>query len=165
MHKVPPQLEVGNFAPQLIWLAISFVLLYFLMSRLALPRIEQVLAERKSRIGGDLEGAREAQLLSEKELAQYEAAIADAKAKGHGTVRATREKLEAELNQKRGALDHQLAAKAAETEQKVQSFIGRAAGEMEAMTADAVSDIVREFAGVEASVDEVRAALRESSKG
>jgi F-type H+-transporting ATPase subunit b len=165
MHKVPPQLEVGNFAPQLIWLAISFILLYLLLSRLALPRIEQVLVERKSRIGGDLESARQAQLESEKAMDRYEAEIATAKAKGQGTIRGAREKLEAELNEKRGALDHQLAAKAAETEKQIQSFIGRAAGEMEAMTAGAVSDIVKEFAGVEASEDEVRAALRQSSKG
>jgi F-type H+-transporting ATPase subunit b len=165
MHKVPPQLEVGNFTTQLVWLAISFILLYFLMARLALPRIERVLHERKSRIGGDLERAREAQHLSEKTMERYEAGIASAKAKGQGTVRAAREKLEAELNGKRGALDHQLAAKAAETEKKVQSFLDRAAGEMEAMTAGVVSDIVKEFAGVEASEDEVRTALRQTSKG
>jgi F-type H+-transporting ATPase subunit b len=165
MNKVPPQLEVGNFAPQLIWLAISFVLLYFLMSRLALPRIERVLHERKSRIHGDLEGAREAQHLSETAMQRYEAEIAAAKAKGQGTIRAGREKLEAELNEKRGSLDHQLAAKAAETEKKVQSFLVRAAGEMEAMTAGVVSDIVKEFTGIEASEDEVRTALRHTSKG
>jgi F-type H+-transporting ATPase subunit b len=165
MHKVPPQLEIENFASQLIWLAISFALLYFLMARFALPRIERALHERKSRIGGDLERAREAQHLAEKAMERYEAEIAAAKAKGQGTLRAAREKLEAELSGKRGDLDHQLAAKAAETEKKIQSFLARAAGEMEAMTAGVVSDIVKEFAGVEASEDEVWAALRQTSKG
>ncbi len=164
MHKVPPQLEAGDFAPQLIWLAISFALLYFLLSRLALPRIERALGERKSRIAGDLDRAREAQQQSEWAMAHYDAQVAAAKAKGQGKLRARREKLDAELAEKRGTLDSQLAAKSAETEKKVQALLQRASGEMEAMTAGAVSDIVKVFAGVEASEDEVRAALSQRSK-
>ncbi len=164
MHKVPPQLEVGDFAPQLIWLAISFALLYLLLSRLALPRIERVLGDRKSRIAGDLESARTAQQDSEKAMAHYDAQVAAAKAKGQSSIRTHREKLDAELAQKRSTLDGQLAAKAAETEQKFQALLQRASSEMDAMTAGAVSDIVKEFAGVEASEDEVRAALSQRSK-
>jgi F-type H+-transporting ATPase subunit b len=159
-----PQLQPNDFAPQLVWLAITFALLYFALARLALPRIEQVLGERKSRIGGDLEKAREAQQQSEKAMERYEAEIAAAKAKGQAAVRSAREKLEAELSEKRGALDHQIAAKNAETEERVQGLLERASSNMEAMTAGVVNDIVKEFAGVEVSDDEVRAALRHSLK-
>ena len=75
-----------------------------------------------------------------------------------------REKLEAELAQKREAFDGELAAKAAETDQSVHKLLEQAAGQMEAMTAGAVSDIVKEFAGLEVSDSEVRAALRQGSK-
>ena len=145
MHKVPPQLEVAYYVPQLVWLAISFLLLYLLLSRIALPRIETVLEERKTRISGDLEGAREARLQSEKALERYEAEIAAAKARGQGTIRAGREKLEAELNGKRSSVEQQLAAKSAEAEEKVKSFLQRASGEIVSMTADAVGDIVKEL--------------------
>jgi F-type H+-transporting ATPase subunit b len=159
-----PQLQPDDFAPQLIWLAIIFASLFFILSRRALPRIEQVLGERKSRISGDLESARHAQQQSEKAMERYEAEIAAAKAKGQGVTRAGREKLEAELNEKRGALDQQLAAGAAETEKRIRGILERASGEMEAMTSSVVSDIVKRLAGVEASEEEVRAALRQMSK-
>jgi F-type H+-transporting ATPase subunit b len=159
-----PQLQPDDFAPQLIWLVIIFACLFFILSRQALPRIEQALGERKSRISGDLESAREAQQQSEKAMESYEAEIAAAKAKGQGVMRAGREKLEAELNEERGALDRQLAARAAETEKRIHGMLERASGEMEAMTSSVVSDIVDKLAGVEPSEEEVRAALRQMSK-
>jgi len=155
-----PQLQPGDFAPQLIWLAIVFVLFYLALSRLALPRIAQVMAARKAKIEGDLKGAREAQTQADREAERYEAQVAAAKAKGQAAIRAHREKLEAELGGKREDLERQLAAKAAETEKSVQGLLERASGEMEAMTAGVVKDIVKEFAGVEASDSDVRAALR-----
>jgi F-type H+-transporting ATPase subunit b len=159
-----PQLQPGDFAPQLIWLAIIFTLFYLALSRLALPRIESVIAARKAKIEGDLKGAREAQTLADREAERYEAEIAAAKAKGQGSIRAAREKLDVELGGKRETLDRQLAAKAAETEKRVQDLLQRAAGEMESMTAGVVGDIVKAFAGVEVSEGEVRTALRQGSK-
>jgi F-type H+-transporting ATPase subunit b len=159
-----PQLVPTDFAPQLIWLAIIFTLFYLVLSRLALPQIERVLKDRKAKIGGDLQAAREAQHNADKEAERYEAEITAAKAKGHGTIRASREKLNAELSEKRGVLDSQLAEKTAETEKHVQALLERASGEMEAMTAGVVSDIVKELAGIEVSDNEVQAALRQRSK-
>jgi F-type H+-transporting ATPase subunit b len=159
-----PQLNIDDFAPQLIWLAIIFVAFYFALARSALPRIQQVLEARKAKIEGDLENARSAQQRADAEAARYDAGIAAAKSKGQQAHRLHREKLEAELNQKREVLDKELAAKAAETDKSVQKLLDQASSQMEAMTAGAVSDIVKEFAGVEVSEGEVRAALRQGSK-
>jgi len=159
-----PQLVPADFAPQLIWLGIIFTLFYLALSHLALPRIERVLKDRKAKIGGDLQAARDAQHHADKEAERYEAEISAAKTKGHGTIRTSREKLDAEMNEKRKVLDSQLAEKTAETEKRVQALLERASGEMEAMTAGVVSDIVKELAGVEVSDKEVQAALRQRSK-
>lgn len=159
-----PQLNPVNFAPQLVWLAITFVLLYLVLAHIALPRVERILGLRRSRIGSDLEQAREAQRQSEQLMKRYEADIAAARVQAQATIRASREKLETELNQKRAALDRQIAEKIAETEKNVQGLLDRAAGEMEAMTAGVVNDIVKQFAGVDVSDAEVRAAIRQNLK-
>ncbi|MDA0676265.1 MAG: F0F1 ATP synthase subunit B', partial [Proteobacteria bacterium] len=49
-----PQLATGDFVPQLVWLAITFIALYVVMWRVALPRIVDVLEERQRRIDDDL---------------------------------------------------------------------------------------------------------------
>ena len=78
-----PQFMIGDFAPQLVWLAISFVILYFLMSRVALPRIADVLEDRQSRIADDLDQADQLKANAEKVIADYEAALAEARLKAH----------------------------------------------------------------------------------
>jgi F-type H+-transporting ATPase subunit b len=159
-----PQLQPGDFAPQLVWLAITFTLLYFLLSRAVLPRIEHVIGQRKSLIDGDLLKAREAQRQSEAEMARYEAQIASAKAKAQTSVRAAQEKLDAELATNRSALEKEAAAMIKQAEEKIHGLLERAASEMETITSDVVNDIVKELAGVDVTEAEVRAALRHEAK-
>ena len=67
-----PQLDPATFAPQLIWLAISFIVLYLLMKTVGLPKIGRVIDQRRARIGGDLEQAATAKHDAEAVLAAYE---------------------------------------------------------------------------------------------
>src|ERR1700690_3036216 len=128
-----PQLNPHDFAPQLIWLAIIFTLFYLALARSALPRIAQVIANRKATIEGVLNGAREAQQRADREAAHYEAAIAGAKAKAQASIHAARQSLGLELSATRDALDRQLGEKAAGIEKSVQDLLKRASGEMETM--------------------------------
>jgi len=80
---------IGDFAPQLVWLAISFVILYLLMSRVALPRIADVLEDRQSRIADDLDQAQQLKANAEKVIADYEAALSEARLKAQAMLAET----------------------------------------------------------------------------
>src|SRR5262247_4435299 len=118
-HKAFPPFERDAFASQFVWFAIFFILLYLLMSRLALPRIGGILAQRRGRIEDDLRAAQGFRERSDAELAAYEKALADARARAQGIANETRDKLNAEAERARKALEEELHAKIAEAEKVI----------------------------------------------
>src|SRR5438477_13060171 len=76
-----PPFQSETFASQLLWLAITFIALYLLMSRVALPRIGTILDKRKGRIDGDLAEAARLKDQSDAAIAAYEKSLADARSR------------------------------------------------------------------------------------
>ena len=80
-----PQLDVSTFVPQLVWLAITFVVLYLLMSKLGLPRVSAIIEARRKRLDDDLaSGAAEIKAEAEAVIAAYQKTLAEARARGAG---------------------------------------------------------------------------------
>ena len=75
-----PQLDYHSFAPQLVWLAIAFLALYLVMSRLAVPAISDTIEKRQGKIQGDLDAAEKANEDTRSLIAAYEKRLADTEA-------------------------------------------------------------------------------------
>src|ERR1700746_1787708 len=90
-HAKFPPFESQHFPSQLVWLAISFLLLYVLMSRIALPRIGGIMAARSRVISDDLARAENLKERSNAANAAYEKALADARSRAQAIAGATRE--------------------------------------------------------------------------
>jgi F-type H+-transporting ATPase subunit b len=105
-----PQLHFQDFPPQLVWLAITFVVLYLLMSKLALPKIGQVLDARAARIAADLDRATKLKDEAAGVLAAYEKALADARAQAQATIKAVSERMQKDAEAREGVLAKKLAA-------------------------------------------------------
>jgi F-type H+-transporting ATPase subunit b len=117
-----PQLNIADFAPQLFWLALSFIALYFIMARAALPRIANVLEERAGRIAADLAAAAQLREQTQQAIADYEKALADARAGAQQIARKAREDISADIGRERSAVDNQIAEKMADAEKSVKTF-------------------------------------------
>lgn len=160
-----PQLDPAVFSPQLIWLAITFVLLYLLMSRLALPKIASVLASRQQKIEGDLARAERVKAEAENVLAAYEKAMTDARVKAQALTGQAAADVAAELAKREAAFGAELNARTAEAEKRINATKDAALAETRSVAAELTQSIVRKVAGVElspsAAKEWVEAAARE----
>jgi F-type H+-transporting ATPase subunit b len=155
-----PQLHAPDFPPQLIWLAVSFAVLYFIMARVALPRIGEVIEERRDRVQRDLDEAERLKVETEKALAAYEQALAAARGKATAIAREARDRLAGEVEQERARVEAQVAAKLAEAEKRIADTKSRAVAQVNEITTDIAGAIVAKLIGSQVSADEVRHALQ-----
>jgi F-type H+-transporting ATPase subunit b len=151
-----PQLDIATFAPQLVWLAISFVLLYGLMAWLGLPRIRKAIAARRARIDGDLEKAQQMKAEAEAVIAAYERALAEARQQAQQTLKETIDRLNAESAERQRQTGAKLAAETAVAERRIAEAKTAAIANIREMALDVARAAARRLTGDE--VDDRRAA-------
>lgn len=155
-----PQLDPANFSPQVIWLFISFVFLYLVMARSALPKVASVLENRENRISDDLDEAEIMKRDAQEVEAAYDKSVADARAEATDILKSARAKLQGELDAKRLAADEGLMANISDAESAIAKAKADVMSEVEEMASGACSAIIARLTGVKAGDDEVRAAVR-----
>jgi len=159
-----PQLNPLDWGPQLIWLVITFGILYLLMVHVVLPRIGSVLEARAAHIAKDLAAADKLRRETEEAIAAYEQALAEAKQKAHAIIDAGRTKLKEEMAAERAKLDQKLGKKSAEAEARINAAKVSAMKEVSAVAADVAADIVRQLIGSVPSKAEIEKAIQEARK-
>jgi F-type H+-transporting ATPase subunit b len=159
-----PQLNPLDWAPQIIWLVITFSILYVLMKRVALPRIGSVIEARHARIAGDIEAADKLRRETQEAIAAYEQALAEAKARSQAIAREANNKLKDEMAAERAALDRDLAARSAEAEKRIHEAMTSALKDVNQVASETAAEIVRSLIGVAPSKPEVSAAVAEARK-
>ena len=142
-----PPFDAHNFAPQIVWLVIVFGALYWLMSRVALPRVESILDARRNRIAKDLDEARSMQEQAHAAGLAYDKTLADAKGRAQALAQETHEKLHGESEARRHALESELNAKLAAAETQIADTRSRAMSNVEGIAKDAASVIVQHLTG------------------
>jgi F-type H+-transporting ATPase subunit b len=159
-----PQLNPLDWAPQIIWLVITFGVLYLLMKRVALPKIGSVIEMRQGRIAGDLEAADKLRRETQEAIAAYEQALAKAKARAHGIAQEARNTLKDEVAAERAALERDLSAKSAEAEARIHQAKVSALKEVSAVASETATEIVRRLIGIAPTKPEVSAAVAAARK-
>lgn len=160
-----PQLDFSAFAPQIVWLVITFVALYLIMARIALPRIANVIEGRRDRIANDLDEAERLKSETDTAIAEYEAALAQARGKAHEIAQATRTKINAELERERTAVEEDLATKAAEADAKITAAKKAAMGQIGTAAGEAANEIVALLVGTKPTTAMVSKAVDAAVKG
>ena len=157
--KAFPPLDASTFAPQLIWLAITFIALYVIMSRIALPRIATVIEERRDRVANDLDQAEQLKRKTEEAIAAYEQALGEARSKAHGIAQEARDKLNAEIGREQTEVEEAITTKSAEAETRIQGSKAAALSHVNEVAADTAEAIVEALIGASVTKSEVTDAV------
>ncbi|WP_314953275.1 F0F1 ATP synthase subunit B [Bradyrhizobium cosmicum] len=160
-----PPFESSTYASQLVWLAIFFVALYVIVSKLALPRVGGAIEARQNKIEGDLAEAQKLKDQSEAALKAYESELAAARSRAQAIGNESRDKANAQADAERKALEEQLATKLAEAEKTIASTRTAAMSNVRGIAADAAGSIVQQLTGVVPDAVSVNAAVDASLKG
>ena len=160
-----PQLNPLDWGPQLIWLLITFGILYLLMVKVALPRIGGVIEARAAHIANDLTAADKLRRETEEAIAAYEQALAEAKQKAHAIIDAGRSKLKEEVAAERAKLDQELGKKSAEAEARINQAKASAMKDVSVVAADVAADIVRQLIGANPPKAEIEEGHPGSAEG
>ncbi len=160
-----PPFDPATFSSQLLWLAITFGLFYFLMSRIAIPRIASILEVRHDRISQDLDEANRLKEEADAAHAAYEHELAEAKAKAHDIAREAADAAQEEANEKRTAVEAELNDKLAEAEKKIASIKEKAMAEVGTIAGDITGDIVQAMSGAKVTKAEITKAVKAVTGG
>jgi F-type H+-transporting ATPase subunit b len=146
--RVFPPFDKQTFPSQLLWLTLTFVALYLLMSRIALPRIGSILEQRRARMAGDLEEAQRLKGRSDEAIAAYEKALAEARARAQALVNEARQRQAAEAEARRKQHDAKLNAHIAEAEKTISGVKSAAMANVHGIAVDAAGAIVKRLIGI-----------------
>lgn len=159
-----PQFDFANvFIPQLFWLAIFFVILYFGVVRTTLPKLGKVMDARETTIAGDLAAARAAKdnadALAEDVRAQGERHRETAR----GTIAAAKEEAAAAAAKRLAAADETIAARVGQAHASIAAARDEARSSIRDVAVESAQAIVAKLTGAEpareAALAEVDSAL------
>ena len=165
-----PQLAFGHpeqgayLVGQVVWLLVIFAVLYFLMAKVALPRMAGVLEARRSRIDGDLDAARSAKERADAAMAEHRTATARARAEAQASIAAAVTQAQDELANKTDAMNAKLAQQIDAAERQISAARDAALGALRQVSADTAEAVVARIAGgaqrgaIDAAVDRELAA-------
>ena len=159
-----PPFNKETFASQLVWFAIFFIALYVIISRLAIPRIGGIIDARRGRVEGDLAEANRLKGQSDDALKAYEKSLADARGRAQALANETRDKLTADAEVRRKALESQLNAKLADAEKTIAATKSAAMSNVHGIAVDTASAIVQRLIGSAPSGGAVETAVADVLK-
>jgi F-type H+-transporting ATPase subunit b len=142
-----PPFNVHTFPSQIVWLAITFVLLYALMAKWALPQVARVIENRQKRIADDVAEAGRLKAQSDEAVAAYEKALADARGRAQAIANETRDRQAADAEAARKKTENELNAKLAQAEKTIAATKQAAMSNVRAIAEDAATAIVEQLTG------------------
>ncbi len=159
-----PQLCPDWMSNQLFWLLVTLVVIFVVLSRIALPRIAGILAERSGAITNDLAAAEDLKAKAVEAEEAYNKALHDARAEAQNIVAAAKADIQNDLNKAITKADAEITARSAEGEKAIAEIRSNALDSIKQVAKDTTKEVVTAMGG-KADAKAVTAAVTARMKG
>lgn len=151
-----PQFDPSSFPSQILWIAITFAVMYIFFSKKTLPEISGVIENRKQQIQGDMETAEK--LTKEADAVQeaYEEALAQARTDAAQVLQTLNEEIKAEAAKEQETFRKRYEKDVKATETKVEKATQNAMAEMDDIAVDLCSSALEKVTGIKADAKTVK---------
>jgi len=160
-----PQLDIQTYPSQIFWLVVTFIVLYVLVSKVAVPRISEVLGEREERIAGDLDKAETLKREAEQVRAEYEKALTEARDKAHSATREAQEAVAKSGTVAETEAQAKVVAMLKTAEARIVAARTEALGNVRLVARDVAGDAVSKLIGVEVDAARIDGVIDAAMEG
>ena len=154
-----PQFDPSSYASQIFWLLVIFAIFYWLMARVAIPRIAEVIQARSERVASDLDKAEQLKKESQAVIETYETALSKAREEAASVLVDTAQEISAMSSERQAAYAAELAARITEAEDSIAKAMTKAKSEIRTIAIEAAGETTRKLIGVEPQEQRVAAAV------
>jgi len=159
-----PQLNPEFWVSQIVWLVLTFGILYIVLSKLVLPKISENLESRKSQILENIETAEIQKEESEKKVKEFEKIILGSKIEAKNYFNEARQKILDDINKKRVNLEKDIDEEISATEQEINSLKITSSEKIKNIAVETSSELIKQLIGEEANNSSITAIVEEQSR-
>ena len=159
-----PQLNPEFWVSQIVWLVLTFGILYIVLSKLILPKISDNLESRKSQILENIETAETQREESEKKLKEFEKIILDSKIDAKNHFNEVRQKTLEDINNKRSALEKDIDKEISVAEEEINNLKINSNEKIKNIAVETSAELIKQLIGEEANNSSISAIVDEQSK-
>jgi F-type H+-transporting ATPase subunit b len=157
-----PQISqlAATWASQLFWLVVTFGIVFVVVGRGMLPKVQKTIDARDRSVASDLAAASAARDAADKAEEAWRLRDQSNREAAQALVAEARQRATAASAETLKAAHAEQAARIAAGEADIKAATARALAEIEAVAAEAAQDIVMRVSGAQVSADEARSAVQ-----
>lgn len=160
-----PQLDFSTYPNQIFWLVFALVVLYLIITKVALPRIGGTIEDRHEVISNDLEAAADLKLKAEEAEVAYNQALADARSEAQRIAAETKAAIQTELAAATEVAEAEIAAQSAESEARIAEIRDGATQSVEEVAGDTAAALIATLLPGDADDAAAKSAVSNLMKG
>ena len=159
-----PQLNPEFWVSQIFWLILIFSVLYIIIWKIFLPKINDSIENRKSRIGNDLNETQKLKESAEKKLREYNKIIEDAKKDARKIIEDNKQKLENDIKNKKQKFNEEIEKELLYAEKEIKNLKKLSISSINKIAVEVSSEMIKQLVGTGVNMNNVSAIVEEISK-